>query len=602
MGGAFKQKMLAMKKKAAGQPVALKVLMKTEDDYEPVNRWWEREDGAQSGKRGAKKWDTFEHHGLMFAPVYESHGHPIKYEGKEVKLSVEAEEIATYWTSVKGTPYETKDLFVNNFWKVFQAVLPKDTVIKDLKGCDFTRINQWREEERDKRNARSKEEKEATSKANKEEADWYTHGIVNGVRERLGNFRLEPPQLFRGRGEHPKQGLLKKRTFPEACTINIAEEACVPKVNEMPGHAWKDVVHENTVQWIASFDDGLLAETKYVSFAATSGLKGQPDMLKYDRARRLLRCVDRVRESYLKLQQSKNLQDKQKATATYFIDKLALRVGGEKNEEEEADTVGCCSLRVEHLRLEDPNIINFDFLGKDSIQYLNTVTVTPQVFQNVTEFVKGKKPADQVFDKVAPSDLNEYFKEFMEDLTAKVFRTYNASVTLQTELSKLDMDKKSQYTQEDLVKFYNSANREVAILCNHQKAESKQHGEAMEKMEAVKDGMEKNLKVLKKHLDNLQSGKDVKVNPDTKLPRDVVGCKKKIAETRMRLDKHQVAMDIKEENKTVSLGTSKVNYMDPRISVAWCKKVDLAIERVFPRTLRTKFPWAMHFKSTYAFD
>merc|ERR1712151_930859 len=359
---------LAAKKKAA-EAAAPKALMKTEDDYEPVNRWWEREDGAQSGKRGAKKWDTFEHHGLMFAPVYEPHGLPIKYEGKEVKLSVEAEEIATYWTSVKGTPYETKDLFINNFWKVFQAVLPKDTVIKDLSKCDFSAIDQWRVDEREKRNARSKEEKEATAKKNREEADWYTHGLVNGVREKLGNFRLEPPQLFRGRGEHPKQGLLKKRTFPESCTVNIAEEACVPRVNDMPGHAWKDVVHENTVQWIASFDDGLLAETKYVSFAATSGLKGQPDMLKYDRARRLLRCVNRIRDSYQKLQKSKNVIDQQKATATYFIDKLALRVGGEKNEEEEADTVGCCSLRVEHLTLEEPDKVHFDFLGKDSIRY-----------------------------------------------------------------------------------------------------------------------------------------------------------------------------------------------------------------------------------------
>jgi DNA topoisomerase I len=37
--------------------------------------------------------------------------------------------------------------------------------------------------------------------------------------------------------------------------------------------------------------------------------------------------------------QSKNHVDRQKATATYFIDKLALRVGGEKDTEEEADTV-----------------------------------------------------------------------------------------------------------------------------------------------------------------------------------------------------------------------------------------------------------------------
>ena len=38
--------------------------------------------------------------------------------------------------------------------------------------------------------------------------------------------------------------------------------------------------------------------------------------------------------------------------ATFFIDKLALRVGNEKGEDE-ADTVGCCSLRVEHVSVHD---------------------------------------------------------------------------------------------------------------------------------------------------------------------------------------------------------------------------------------------------------
>jgi len=37
------------------------------------------------------------------------------------------------------------------------------------------------------------------------------------------------------------------------------------------------------------------------------------------------------------------------AVAVYFIDKLALRAGNEKDSDETADTVGCCSLRVEHL-------------------------------------------------------------------------------------------------------------------------------------------------------------------------------------------------------------------------------------------------------------
>merc|ERR1712187_527460 len=108
--------------------------------------------------------------------------------------------------------------------------------------------------------------------------------------------------------------------------------------------------------------------------------------------------------------------------------------------------------------------------------------------------------------------------------------------------SKFEMAKKNSYTQEELVKFYNNANREVAILCNHQKAESKQHGEAMKKMQEQMDVYKKNVSVLKKHLENLQSGKEPKAGADSKLPKDVVGCKRKLAETRMRLDKHKVAM------------------------------------------------------------
>lgn len=386
--------------------------------------------------------------------------------------------------------------------------------------------------------------------------------------------------------------------------LNIGKDAPCPQVLGCPGHAWKDVVHENHVQWIAAFDDGVLGELKYVSFAATSGLKGQPDMLKYDRARRLLKVVDQIRESYSKLQKSKGLVDKQKATATYFIDRLALRVGGEKDLEDEADTVGCCSLRVEHITREPPNTLHFDFLGKDSIRYQNSVTVTDQVYENMGLFQEGKKGTEDIFDKVRPADVNEYFKEFMEDLSAKVFRTYNASYTLQTELAKFDVSKKDKYSQDELVKFYNDANRQVAVLCNHQKAVSKTHQAGMDKLQEAKETMEKNLKLLKKHLAHLSdpSQPPVKGDQAQKMPKDVITCKKKIAESRMRLDKHNAGMQEKEDNKLVSLGTSKMNYMDPRITVSWCKKVDLAIERVFPRTVRTKFPWAMHFKSTYSFD
>ena len=49
----------------------------------------------------------------------------------------------------------------------------------------------------------------------------------------------------------------------------------------------------------------------------------------------------------------------------------------------------------------------------------------------------------------------------------------------------------------------------------------------------------------------------------------------------------------KEENKTIALGTSKLNYLDPRISVAWVKKYDVPIEKVYNKTQREKFRWAI---------
>lgn len=90
----------------------------------------------------------------------------------------------------------------------------------------------------------------------------------------------------------------------------------------------------------------------------------------------------------------------------YFIDRLALRAGNEKGEEE-ADTVGCCSLRYEHVMLEPPNKLIFDFLGKDSIRYYNVVEVEPQIFKNIRIFKgDGKGEGDALFDRVSVSSLS----------------------------------------------------------------------------------------------------------------------------------------------------------------------------------------------------
>lgn len=93
------------------------------------------------------------------------------------------------------------------------------------------------------------------------------------------------------------------------------------------------------------------------------------------------------------------MQIRQRATAMYFIDRLALRAGNEKGDDE-ADTVGCCSLRCEHVTLEPPNFIIFDFLGKDSIRYYNRVAVDTRVFKSIKKFKDNKADDDDLFDRV----------------------------------------------------------------------------------------------------------------------------------------------------------------------------------------------------------
>jgi len=45
-------------------------------------------------------------------------------------------------------------------------------------------------------------------------------------------------------------------------------------------------------------------------------------------------------------------------------------------------------------------------------------------------FYPGKSKTDDLFDELDTSKLNTHLKELMAGLTAKVFRTYNASITL----------------------------------------------------------------------------------------------------------------------------------------------------------------------------
>ncbi|XP_036447109.1 DNA topoisomerase 1 [Colossoma macropomum] len=553
-------------------------------------KWWEEErytDGS--------KWKFLEHKGPVFAPPYEPLPEHVRfyYDGKPMKLSADAEEVATFFAKMLDHEYTTKDIFRKNFFKDWRKEMTSEekSKITDLNKCDFGEMHEYFKAQSEARKQMTKEDKQKIKEENERIVQEYGYCVMDNHKERIGNFRIEPPGLFRGRGDHPKMGMLKRRIRPEDVIINCSKDSKHPK--PPPGTRWKEVRHDNKVTWLASWTENIQGSIKYIMLNPSSRIKGEKDWQKYETARRLKKCVERIRAQYRDDWKSKEMRIRQRAVALYFIDKLALRAGNEKEEGETADTVGCCSLRVEHIKLYpemdgQDYVVEFDFLGKDSIRYYNKIPVEKRVFKNLQLFLENKQPEDDLFDRLNTSILNKHLQELMDGLTAKVFRTYNASITLQQQLKELT-------TAEDNVPAkilsYNRANRAVAILCNHQRAPPKTFEKSMQNLQTKIDAKKQQLSAAKKELKSAKA--DAKTLHDEKSRKAVETKKKAVARLSEQLMKLEVQATDREENKQIALGTSKLNYLDPRISVAWCKKFGIPIEKIYNKTQREKFAWAI---------
>jgi DNA topoisomerase I len=397
-------------------------------------------------------------------------------------------------------------------------------------------------------------------------------------------------------------------------------------------------LHDPTVTWIAGWHENVMDNNKYVYLAASSSFKGISDRNKYEKARQLKNYIGRVRAHYQRTLDSKDDFECQAGTAMWVIDALALRVGGEKDEDE-ADTVGCCSLRVEHIsfvedvpakdvaaareqlkeleerrergeliigeeELEESAAagaaqgittgITLDFLGKDSMRYYKTMDlgrygdIGKRVYNNLRRFVKGKQPTDEIFELLTPTSLNKELQSIMPGLSAKVFRTYNASVTLEQQLPDLDPG----MSIDEKVLEYNRANREVSILCNHQRSVSKGFADQIGKMQKELELLEKQCEDLEAWAKKLKRGSPIPLKDTSKRchsvkPGELSDDEKwmrlserhmfakepgfdqvteRSAQYQTRLEKHKLKMKNKDENKAVALNTAKINYMDPRIT------------------------------------
>lgn len=318
------------KKEVSGDDVKASPKKKVKKEEPTKWKWWEEEKKALPE---GHHWETLEHKGPLFAPPYERIPKHIKfyYDGEPMKLSLEAEEVMTFYAKMLDHDYTSKDAFNNNFFNDWREVMTHDEkmTIKKLSKCDFQKVHEYFKEVAEIRRNRSKEEKKAEKEEKDKLAEEYGFCLWDGHREKVGNFNIEPPGLFRGRGEHPKMGKLKKRVHANQIIINCSKGSKIPVPPD--GQRWKEVRHDPTVTWLAGWTENVQGQNKYIMLNANSKIKGTKDLAKYERARALHKIVDQIRDDYRADLKSKEMAVRQRAVCLYFIDKLALKawLGGQ---------------------------------------------------------------------------------------------------------------------------------------------------------------------------------------------------------------------------------------------------------------------------------
>ena len=538
------------------------------------------------------KWKTLQHNGILFPPAYEKQGITIKINGDSISLDLNQEEMVYQWAKKKDTVYVQDKVFQKNFVTDFVKTLDSKFKKITYESIDFSNAYKIVDKEKDLKEMMTKEEKKALAAKRKElrEKLKTKFGIatIDGKEVDVGNYMAEPPGIFIGRGEHPLRGKWKPRVSSKDVTLNLGKEAKIPEGE------WDKVIHDKDSMWLASWMDFLTQKRKYVWLADTAGLKQDRDKEKYEKAVKLANEIEKIKDRIVK--DMKNEKKRKIATACYLIYRTAMRVGDEKDPDE-ADTVGATTLRKEHIKITS-NTIEFDFLGKDSVRWQETVKAEghdKQFHENLRKLVEKKKPKDEIFDGITSRHVNVYYSDIVKGLTAKVFRTYLATTVVKNYLVEHDNMKGKTATE----KLYHAklANLEAAMMCNHKRTIPKTFEQSLQKK---RDSLKKVGKeqIWKKTHETLKKVESSEPKTDTQKKSKVKRIKtlndqikKQKRKHKERLEKLELQIKLSEKTRDYNIGTSLRNYIDPRVFKAWTDEVGAEWEKMYTAALQKKFLW-----------
>ena len=563
-----------------------------------AGRWWEEK------KQDGVHWKIMRHNGVLFPEPYKPLPKNVKLKYKEKKIELEnnpnnplnisAEEAAVFFAMkldqdernnakrAKKINIFEDEVFTGNFLKDWKKTMSKKNPLrslplKEFKNLDFSAIVNFivkrSEQKKLDKKEMTKEEKEEEKKKKEETKDIYGYAIVDDIKIPIGNYMVQPPGLYMGHGKHPSRGKIKNRIKPTDITLNVSKKYIPKCFSHGEPCKWGKIIQNHESTMVAKWENPITKKSNYVNLSRDASPWACMDTIKkFDKARKLGKNIKIVRRKYKEDLKSKNSNTRQFATAVYLLDEIAIRPGSDKDETKEAGTLGLTTLKCGNVQLLANKRIKFSFIGKSSIKFNRTVVVNPSVYKNIKELCGAKsKKTQQLFPDVNETKLNDYLKTILPGITAKVFRTYKASITMQNQLNMKENIPSIWESIAQKQAIYNKVNIAVALALNHkrQSDNTAQVAKLTQKLEEYKEERKKNNTVTR----------------DNTLKKNILS-----TETKLEAAKNNLAMT-----------TSKQNYIDPRIVVSWCKKIQIPIEKIYTKTQLQKFVWAMETSKEWNF-
>ncbi|XP_055999551.1 DNA topoisomerase 1-like [Ostrea edulis] len=262
--------------------------------------------------------------------------------------------------------------------------------------------------------------------------------------------------------------------------------------------------------------------------------------------------------------------------------KFVLRPSYPKQPGLSAKTKGLCSLTFSNLKLwKDKKScwVELSFLGKSSVPFSSKRVLPKLVYQKLEELREGKDMDDQVFDLVKSPQKGHAGKGTLGLLFSPLIcgcrgTIWSLTRSLQKQYAGKEGDP-SDYHFPPLILVHSSTSIPKAPTLN----------KFFQGICRYTESMKPTLKSIRTYCaGKLFQSKLQKIKKDEK---------------RSMVQQYNNALqEVSKMLNHTGENTAKVNYIDPRITVAWCLKWNILITDVFTPFQRQKFQWAIEMRKT----